>query len=86
MINAVGFISGRSKLTSVSLLPGVPAGPQRHHPQFAPGSGTVVGHHAKAGSACRTQDGHMTEPKHPSKSLMQRHRGAKVTGLKSCLQ
>lgn len=48
-------------LTSVPFLSGVPAGPQRHHPQFAPGSSAVVGHHAQTGSTCRAQDRHMTE-------------------------
>ncbi|XP_049453192.1 transmembrane and coiled-coil domain-containing protein 3 isoform X1 [Epinephelus fuscoguttatus] len=41
---------------------GVPAGSQRHHPQFAAGTGAVESYHTQMGTQDRTQNCHVTGP------------------------
>lgn len=53
---------------SVALLLGVPAGSQRHHPQFALGTGVMEGHHTQIGSFGRTQNNYMTGCRDKKKS------------------
>lgn len=46
--------------TRIAPCAGVPAGSQRHHPQFAAGASALESHHTQMGSPDRTQNNHMT--------------------------
>lgn len=87
ILKQASFQLNQSWRVCPSFLAGVPAGSQRHHPQFAPGSSAVVGHHAQTGSASWTQDSHMRGPKIVRRKLQSDGTEAQVVaGLKSCLQ